>query len=156
MKWSFSIAAIILAASAGGALAQIDVAGLAEAYKAYDMTRNEGDEDTSHAALSMSLAVTAARRGILFTDEDMVRIANTWLKVMWNQDEGSPMRAAAVDGRGPHKFSPLTARWSELSQWDRKVYDLTLKAFLSQSQRQQAQTAPVMLLCAKRAAVTAP
>jgi hypothetical protein len=81
----------------------------------------------------------------------MPRIANTWLKLMWNGDEDKPMMAAAVDGRAPHRFSPLMARWSELSQWDRKVYDLALKTFLSQSQEQQAQSAPVMLLCAKRA-----
>ena len=34
--------AMILVTHADGALAQIDVARLAEAYKAYDMTRNEG------------------------------------------------------------------------------------------------------------------
>jgi hypothetical protein len=70
---------------------------------------------------------------------------------MWNGDEEKPMMASAVDGREPYKFSPLAARWSELSQWDRKVYDLALKAFLFQSPEQQAHFAPVMLLCAKRA-----
>ena len=110
-------------------------------------------EDTSHAALSMSLAVEAARRGVIFTDADMTRIANTWLKLMWNRDEEKPMMAAAVDGRQPYEFSPLAARWSELSQWDRKVYDLALKTFLSRSPEQQARFVPVMLLCAKRAGV---
>ena len=119
----------------------------------YGQPGNSGYEDTSHASLTMSLAVVAARRGVIFTDEDMARIANTWLKLMWNGDEEKPMMAAAVDGRKPHKFSPLTARWSELSEWDRKVYDLALKTFLSQSQEQQARSAPVMLLCAKRAGI---
>ena len=72
---------------------------------------------------------------------------------MWNRDEEKPMMAAAVDGQEPHKFSPLTPRWSELSQWDRKVYDLALKTFLSQSEEEQARSAPVMLLCAKRAGI---
>jgi hypothetical protein len=119
----------------------------------YGQPGNSGYEDTSHAALSMSLAVEAARREVVFTDEDMTRIANTWLRLMWNQDEGKPMMAAAVDGREPHRFSPLMARWTELSQWDRNVYDLAWKAFLSQSPAQQARSAPVMLLCAKRAGV---
>ena len=119
----------------------------------YGQPDNSGYEDTSHASLTMSLAVVAARRGVIFNDEDMARIANTWLKLMWNRDEEKPMMAAAVDGRKPHKFSPLAARWSELSQWDRKVYDLALKAFLSQSPEQQARTAPVMLLCEKRAGI---
>lgn len=119
----------------------------------YGQPDHSGYEDTSHASLTMSLAVVAARRGVIFTEEDMTRIANTWLKVMWNGDEEKPMMAAAVDGHAPYKFSPLAARWSELSQWDRKVYDLALKTFLSQSEEQQARSAPVMLLCAKRAGI---
>lgn len=119
----------------------------------YGKPGDSGYEDTSHAALSMSLAVEAARRGVIFTDADMTRIANTWLKLMWNRDEEKPMMAAAVDGQKPHEFSPLMARWSELSQWDRKVYDLTLKTFLSKGPEQQARLAPMMLLCAKRAGV---
>ncbi len=120
----------------------------------YGQPGNSGYEDTSHAALSMSLAVEAARRGIIFTHEDMVRIANTWLKVMWNRNEEKPMMAAAVDGQEPHKFSALMARWSELSEWDRKVHDLALKAFLSQTPEQQARSAPMMLLSAKRVRIS--
>jgi hypothetical protein len=119
----------------------------------YGQPGNSGYEDTSHASLTMSLAVVAARRGVIFADEDMVRIANTWLKLMWNQDEEKPMMAAAVDGREPHNVPALAARWSELSQWDRKVYDLALKTFLAQSQEQQARFAPVILLSAKRAGI---
>jgi hypothetical protein len=122
----------------------------------YGEPGHSGYEDTSHASLTMSLAVEAARRGVIFTNEDMTRIANTWLKLMWNGDEEKPMMAAAVDGREPHKFSSLATRWTELSQWDRKVYELALKAFLSQSAKEQAQSAPVMLLCAKRAGTTSP
>ena len=117
----------------------------------YGQPGHSGYEDTSHASLTMSLAVVAARRGVIFPDEDMARIASTWLTLMWNQDEEKPMMAGTVEGQAPHKFSPLAARWSELSQWNGKVYDLALKTFLAQSQEQQARTAPVMLLCAKRA-----
>jgi hypothetical protein len=112
-----------------------------------------GYEDSSHASLSMSLAVVAARRGVIFTDEDMTRIANTWLRLMWNGDDLSPKMAAAVDGSKPHTFSPLTARWSELSQWDRRVYDFALKSFLSQDQDHRVRSAPEMLLCRKRAGI---
>ena len=42
MRRSLYIAAMIVVASPGGALAQIDAAKLAEAYKAYDMARNDG------------------------------------------------------------------------------------------------------------------
>ena len=119
----------------------------------YGQPGHSGYEDTSHAALSMSLAVEAARRGVIFADEDMKRIANTWLKVMWNQHQEKPMMAAAADGRAPHRFSPLMPRWTELSEWGRTVYDLARKAFLAQSPAQQARSAPVMLLRAKRAGV---
>jgi hypothetical protein len=119
----------------------------------YGQPGHSGYEDTSHASLSVSLAVVAARRRVIFTDEDMTRIANTWLRFMWNGDDLEPRMAAAVDGRKPHTFSPLTARWSELSQWDRKVYGLALKSFLSQSQDEQVRSAPEMLLCRKRAGI---
>ena len=114
----------------------------------YGEPGHSGYEDTSHASLTMSLAVEAARRGVLFTDEDMARIANTWLKLMWNQDEEKPRMAAAVDGREPDKFSPLMARWTELSQWDRRVYDLALKAFLPKARK--SRPAPPRKCCCVR------
>lgn len=36
-----------------------------------------------------------ARRGVVFTEEDMRRIANTWLELMWNGDEDNPRTAAS-------------------------------------------------------------
>jgi hypothetical protein len=117
---------------------------------------HSGYEDTSHAALNVSLAVEAARRDVIFTGSDMTRLANTWLRRMWNQDEQQPRMAAAVDGRKPHEFSPLTAHWSELSEWNRKTYELARHAFLSQSAQEQAGSVPILLLCAKRAGVRLP
>ena len=49
----------------------------------------------------------AARRSVVFTEQDMTRMVNTWLRVMWNQDEQKPMMASGVDGREPYRFSPL-------------------------------------------------
>jgi hypothetical protein len=46
MKRSLCMAAVLLVASPGGSRAQIDVAQLAEAYKAYDLTRNAGKGDS--------------------------------------------------------------------------------------------------------------
>ena len=114
---------------------------------------HSGYEDTSHASINVSLAVEAARRQVVFQDQDLRRIANTWLRVMCNGDDKSPRMSAFVDGQGVHRFSPLSSRWTELSQWDRKVYDLALAAFLSLPSRQRARSIPTMLLCAKRAGV---
>ncbi len=119
----------------------------------YGEPKSSGYEDTSHAALTMSLAVVAARRGLVFTDEDMVRIANTWLKLMWNQDEADPKMAASVAGGEPHKAPALYNWWSDLSQWDRQIYDLALTCFLATDEQKQAASAPAMLHCAKRAGV---
>ncbi len=110
-------------------------------------------EDTSHGTIDISLAVEAARRGVIFTDTDMQRLANTWLKVMWNQDTTAPMMASGVDGREPYKFSPLIGDWTELSQWDRQVYDLALQVYMGHDEQNRTSWAPVMLLCAKRAGV---
>ncbi len=109
-----------------------------------------GWEDTSHAGLTMSLAIVAARRGLIFTTEDMERIANTWIKVMWNGDEADPKMAAAVDGKEPYKFSPLSNNWSELSEWDAQVYDLALAAYNTMSPNSQTVSGPAMLLSAQR------
>jgi len=119
----------------------------------YGEPKTSGYEDISHGHIDVSLAVEAARRGVVFTEQDMVRLANTWLKVMWNQDEDEPLMASRVDGSEPFKHSALLVSWSELAQWDTKVYDLGLKTFLAKSEEQQARWAPAMLLCAKRAGV---
>ncbi len=111
-------------------------------------------EDTAHAGLTMSFAVVAARRGVVFTDDDMRRIANCWLRVMWNGDDESPKMASRVDGSEGYKFSPVSSRWGLLSQWDRKAYDLALKAFEASSEEERAAAAAQMLIIAKRAGVT--
>lgn len=113
-------------------------------------------ESTNYANIDVTLAIDAARRGVVFTDEDMKRFVNTWLRVMWNQDEENPMMASGVDGREPHRFSPLSGGMAQLSQWDPKVYELALKAFLARDESGQAGAAPTILLSAKRAGADLP
>ncbi len=108
-----------------------------------------GWEDTSHGHIDVSLAIEAARRGVVFTDEDMMRMANTWLAVMWNGDEQAPLMAARVAESEDFKHSPVSRDWAALSQWDRRAYELALTAYLAADS--PASSAPTMLLCAKRA-----
>ena len=115
----------------------------------YGEPGHSGYEDTSHAAITVSLAIEAARRGVVFTDADMEGIAKTWVDVMWNKDEAAPRMAASVDGREPYEFSACLRNWSELAQWDRRVYELARTAFLASDEKQRTSDAPVMLLCAK-------
>lgn len=117
----------------------------------YGKPCNSGYEDTSHASLTLSLTIEAARRGVIFGDEDMRRMANSWLEVLWNHDEADPKMAASVDGKKPYSFSACMRRWTELAQWNPKVYELALKAFLTLKPAEQTPLIPVMLLSAKRA-----
>jgi hypothetical protein len=117
----------------------------------YGKPRASGYEDTSHAALTLSLAIEAARRGLIFNDDDMRKMANTWLEVLWNHDETNPQMASTVDGKGPHEFPAVMRNWTELAQWNPKVYELALKQFSAMKEAERAPLVPVMLLCAKRA-----
>lgn len=117
----------------------------------YGEPGHSGWEDTGHAGLTMSVAVEAARRGVIFTDEDMRLIANCWLRVMFNGDEQKPLMASHVDGSGNHRHSALNAHWSRVAQWDRRAYDLALRAFDSMPETAKARQAPTMLVTAKRA-----
>ncbi|MGI5820377.1 MAG: hypothetical protein ACOX9R_19995 [Armatimonadota bacterium] len=110
---------------------------------------HSGWEDTSHAHIDVSFAIEAARRGVIFTDEDMQRLANTWLEVMWNGDEEKPLFANRVAEDETFNKSPLTRDWCLLSQWDVRAYELALTAYTAAGQ--PAVSAPVMLLCAQRA-----
>ncbi|MGC9319125.1 MAG: hypothetical protein ACP5KN_13925, partial [Armatimonadota bacterium] len=119
----------------------------------YGEPGNSGWEDTSHGHIDVSLAVEAARRGVVFTDADMQRFVNTWLAVMWNGDEEAPQMAHRVAEDENFTHSALLRSWTELAQWDRRVYDLALTAFQSKDVEGQAAWAPTMLLCAERAGV---
>ncbi len=117
----------------------------------YGEPGHSGWEDTGHAALTMSMAVEASRRGVIFTDEDMQRIANCWLRVMFNGDEDTPRMASHVDGTGEHRFWALQNDFSRLAQWDSRAYDLALRVFESLDDSAKARHAPLMLMVAKRA-----
>jgi len=67
MGRSLYTAAMILVLSSSGLLAQIDVAQLAEAYKAYDLTRNAGkgySESADSGTLGWGEGAVIQSRGI--------------------------------------------------------------------------------------------
>lgn len=110
-------------------------------------------ESIGYGNIDIKLPVEAVRRGVLFTDEDMQRFVNTWLRVMWNQDEDNPLMASGVRGSAQYTGSPLQNGWVQLSQWDPQVYELALKAFEARGEDSQAVYVPAILLSAKRAGV---
>lgn len=112
---------------------------------------SSGWEDTSHGHIDVSLAIEAARREVVFSDDDMRRMANTWLVVMWNGDTEKPLMAARVAENTDYKHSPVMRDWALLSQWDRRAYDLALTAWTAAGSKPAS--APIVLLSAKRAGV---
>ena len=72
---------------------------------------------------------------------------------MWNQDAANPKMAANVAGRGAPTFSPLQVNWSQLSQWDRRVFELAAVAFQAEDKKSRWRQIPALLLSAKRAEV---
>ncbi len=107
-------------------------------------------EDTMHGHIDVGFAVEAARRGIVFTTRDMQRLANTWLKLMWNQDAERPRMAGRVDGTEPGKHPALLTSWTELAEWDPQVRTLARAAWAELDATEQARWAPTMLLCETR------
>ena len=110
-----------------------------------------GVETTNYASIDTGFAAEAARRGVVFTDEDMQRFVNTWLDVMWNQDEEEPMLASNVEGREPDRFTALTAGFVELAAWEPRIHELALTAFLARDESARVTAAPGILLSAVRA-----
>ncbi|MEN6546811.1 MAG: hypothetical protein ABFE07_12305 [Armatimonadia bacterium] len=87
---------------------------------------HSGFEDTSHGHIDIGFAIEAARRGVVFTDDDMKRFTRTVLDLMWNQSETDPKLGPTCAVRGD-KFGLVSADWIELCQWDRKIFDLALQ-----------------------------
>ena len=112
---------------------------------------SSGFESTNYASISTGFAAEAARRGVVFTDEDMRRFANTWLRVMWNRDEQNPMLASNVKGDGAHRFSPLTQGFVELAEWEPRIHDLAVNAFSSLDEPERIPLAHLIVLSAARA-----
>ena len=54
-------------------------------------------EDHSHATIDIGFAVEAAKRGVLFTEEDLARLAATYADVMWNGSLEDPRIGGRVD-----------------------------------------------------------
>lgn len=84
-----------------------------------------GFEDTSHGHIDIGFAVEAARRGVVFTADDMKRFTRTVLDLMWNGSESKPGLGPNCATRGDqHSF--LMSDWLDLCQWEPRIYELAL------------------------------
>lgn len=79
-------------------------------------------EDSSHATIDVGFAVEAQRRGIVFTLDDLKRMASTYVDVMWNQSRDNPLIAGRVDGE--RQGGRTTSEWISLAVADPRVWDV--------------------------------
>ncbi len=86
-------------------------------------------EDVGHGAIDVECAMEAARRGLVFTQDDLKRFARTYVDVMWNRDADRPAFSHRVDGSG--KVKAFWSVWIGLARADRRVWGLARRMFYS-------------------------
>jgi hypothetical protein len=84
-------------------------------------------EDASHGTIDIGFAIEATRRGVVFTGEDLERLARTYLEVMWNGDREDPRFGRLVDSS--EDPVPLWWEWVRLAEADPRVWDLAEAIF---------------------------
>ncbi len=91
----------------------------------WDYMKDGRREDTGHANLDIEFAIRAYHLGIVFDQQDMKRLANTFINVLWNKDEAQPEFRSHVDsqyGSEVGRYHPL--RWLWLYEFDRRIGQL--------------------------------
>ena len=93
--------------------------------------RSRSSEDIGHGSIDIGFVVEAWRRGIVFTDEDIGRFANTYVDVMWNGDKENPRFGSRVDTNKGNK--PCGLVWMRLGEADPRVWELAWSDYPSNS-----------------------
>lgn len=99
-----------------------------------------GPEDISHGAIEVNFAYLCYKRGLVFTQEDMQRFANTVAKVFYLGNDGFSPK---VDGRrvpDTLKFHMQIGRWIELSEFNPFIYKIVKNHFKTYSGEKAAVT----------------
>lgn len=89
---------------------------------------HSGPEDTSHASINVGTAIEAYHRGIEFSNQDMIKFANTLLDQMWNGSLEEPVLGDRVDIDTGDRYFPIRC-WVELCEFNSKVWDVCLAMF---------------------------
>ncbi|GEM_PF-2370446 len=95
-------------------------------YWTYSDERNFG-EDISHAALNVGFAYECYKNGIVFTEEDLIRISNT---IRYNIFKTPNKTSRNVDGTGSfNEYQLQLGRWLYLAEVDPNLSHLVLNLF---------------------------
>ncbi|NLC57839.1 MAG: hypothetical protein GX774_13465 [Armatimonadetes bacterium] len=89
----------------------------------------QGNEDISHAAINVDFAVQCYENGILFTQEEIRRLAATLLKVVI---QGEGQYANDVGGGGNGEYAAQLGRWGRLAAVEPEVAKAIRAYFWSQ------------------------
>jgi hypothetical protein len=87
----------------------------------WDKPAEKRPEDTGHGSLDVSFVVDAAEAGIVFDQADLQRLANTFLKVMWNGSLTEPAVGGSVNTARPTRQSGNLQDWVRLSRQEPQV-----------------------------------
>ena len=90
-------------------------------------------ENTNYADLDVSFMIDAFEAGVVFDREDMQKLTNTFIEVMWNGSMEEPTVAGRVDGT--NGTSDRVAEFVRLSQFDPRVWRI---CYLVNERAQQA------------------
>ncbi|MEK7395778.1 MAG: hypothetical protein AAB116_02465, partial [Candidatus Poribacteria bacterium] len=94
---------------------------------------NGRKEDTSHGTISVRFAALAFREKVYFTKTDMLRFANTFLKII----AAKPAQVRShLDGTIPKKidqpsYQKAATKWADLTQFNRRVYFVIRDIYLN-------------------------
>ncbi len=83
---------------------------------------SDGADDIGHGGLSLSFAIEAANRGVVFDDDDMQRFSHTLLDQIWNGSLDDPKFAKRVNGEG--EGGAGSGHWVALSSHNDEVWRL--------------------------------
>lgn len=100
-----------------------------DALKAEDGLRWSSLEDSSHANLDIGTAVELYNAGRVFTSAEMRKFSSTFLDAMWNGSDDAPAFGDAVDVSTGNAYGAVLGGWSQLAQFDPRVWRLAQKIF---------------------------
>lgn len=84
-------------------------------------------EDSSHGTIDIGFAVEATHRGVVFAEEDLERLARTYVDVMWNGERENPRFGGRVDTNEGDKGAWW--EWIQLAEADFRVWELAMGTF---------------------------
>jgi len=88
---------------------------------------SEGADDVSHGGLSLTFCIEAAKRGVIFTEEDMNRFSHTLLDQVWNGSLEDPKFSRRVNGEGNQSSTGIP--WPGLCRYNDELWKLSWAIF---------------------------